>query len=491
MIKHNIPFYLKYIILAAILYTPIFAHLDALPIRIWDEARLAINAYEMSQNGNLIVTYFDGAPDMWNTKPPLLIWIQALFIKMFGFNELAIRLPSAIAALFTCVVILIFSEKYLKNFWFGFIAVVVLVTSQGYIHDHATRTGDYDALLTLFTTISGLLFFVYCERQNKKHLYLFFIFTALAVLTKSITGLLFVPAMLIYSIISKQFIPLLKNKHFYFGVGVFLLMVFGYYFWREILNPGYLAAVHKNELGGRYLEVVEEHRNVFAYYYNNLIAYKLTGWYLMIPVGFAIGLATKNQKIKKMVVFTSLMIATFFLIISTSQTKLAWYDVPMYPFIAMLVAVFIYFIFELLRNSNTLQFQVFAKLAPFLFLFFIAIGPYETIFEKTNGAKEIASEKRFYELSQYMKDAAKGRHEVNNKYVLLDGYNAHIWFYIINLNHQGVAISFKDWTKLAPEDVVLTELGHLKEYVEKKYDFEIIDVYGNIVTYKIHGEKEG
>src|SRR5690606_9717613 len=100
---------------------------------IWDEARLAINAYEMSQNGNLIVTYFDGAPDMWNTKPPLLIWIQALFIKMFGFNELAIRLPSAIAALFTCVVILIFSEKYLKNFWFGFIAVVVLVTSQGYI----------------------------------------------------------------------------------------------------------------------------------------------------------------------------------------------------------------------------------------------------------------------------------------------------------------------------------------------------------------------
>lgn len=490
MIKKDYTLYLKYIFLAAIIYTPIFAHLDALPIRIWDEARLAINAYEMSENGNLIVTYFDGLPDMWNTKPPLLIWIQAFFIKIFGFNELAVRLPSAIAALFTCVVIMVFSEKYLKSFWFGFITVVVLVTSQGYIHDHATRTGDYDSLLALFTTISGLLFFVYCERQNKKHLYLFFIFTALAVLTKSVTGLLFVPAMFIYSILSKQLIPLLKSKHFYYGIGVFLLLVLGYYFLREIFNPGYLAAVQNNELGGRYLEVVENHKHEFAYYYNNFLKYKLTGWNLLIPLGLVVGLATKDSKIRRLTIFSTLMITTFFLIISTSQTKLAWYDVPLYPFIAILVAVFIYFVFEILRNSNPINEKLTVNVLPYLFLFVIAIGPYQTIFEKTNGAKEMESEIAFYELSQYMKDAVKGRHDVNNKHVLLDGYNAHIWFYIINLNNKDIQTSFKDWTKLAPEDVVFTHQGHLKEFVEGHYNFEIIDVYGNIVTYKIHGEKE-
>mgnify|MGYP000350515794 CR=1 FL=1 len=35
--------YIKYIVLAALIYMPIFGHLDTLPIRIWDEARLAIN----------------------------------------------------------------------------------------------------------------------------------------------------------------------------------------------------------------------------------------------------------------------------------------------------------------------------------------------------------------------------------------------------------------------------------------------------------------
>lgn len=155
----NIEPYIKYIILAALMYMPIFGHLDALPIRIWDEARLAMNAYEMLKDGDFIVTHFDGSPDMWNTKPPMLIWFQVFFMKIVGANELAVRLPSAIAAFFTCIVLLIFSLRYLKNSWIGFIAVFVLITSHGYINLHATRTGDYDALLTLFTTSSGLFFF--------------------------------------------------------------------------------------------------------------------------------------------------------------------------------------------------------------------------------------------------------------------------------------------------------------------------------------------
>lgn len=128
----------------------------------------------MLNNGDLIVTHFNGKPDMWNTKPPLLIWIQALFMKILGVNESSVRMPSAIAAFLTCIVLFIFSKKYLKKYWFGFITVFVLITSHGYINIHATRTGDYDALLTLFTTLSCLFFFSFCEKQNYKHLYLFF-----------------------------------------------------------------------------------------------------------------------------------------------------------------------------------------------------------------------------------------------------------------------------------------------------------------------------
>ncbi len=47
----------KYLILAILVYMPIFGHLDTLPIRIWDESRLAINAFEMYKNGDFIVTH--------------------------------------------------------------------------------------------------------------------------------------------------------------------------------------------------------------------------------------------------------------------------------------------------------------------------------------------------------------------------------------------------------------------------------------------------
>ena len=120
-----LPDYLKYIILAALIYMPLFGHLDYLPIRVWDEARLAMNAYEMLHNGNFIVTHIGDKPEMWNTKPPLMIWLQVIFMKLLGVNEVSVRLPSAFAGLLTCLTLLLFSIKYLKKFWFGFIAVMI------------------------------------------------------------------------------------------------------------------------------------------------------------------------------------------------------------------------------------------------------------------------------------------------------------------------------------------------------------------------------
>ena len=142
----------KYLLIALLISVPIFGHLDTLPIRIWDESRLAVNANEMQKDGDFIVTHFYGQPDMWNTKPPLMIWLQAFFMKTIGAGELAVRLPSALAAFFTSITLLVFFRRYI-SFWFGSISVMILVTSSGYIGLHASRTGDYDTLLTLFTTL--------------------------------------------------------------------------------------------------------------------------------------------------------------------------------------------------------------------------------------------------------------------------------------------------------------------------------------------------
>jgi len=479
----------KVLLLAILLYFPVFGNITTLSIRTWDEARLAVNAYEMYKNGDLIVTHYMGQPDMWNTKPPLLIWIQAAFMGLFGVGELAVRLPSAFAALFTCIALLVFSIKYIKDYWFGFIAVVVLITSQGYVDYHSTRTGDYDALLTLFTTLSGLLFFAYCEAKNIRYLYLFFLFTSLAVLTKSVTGLLFLPAIVLYSILYKEFIPLLKNKHFYFGILLFLFFVFGYYLLREAFNPGYIAAVKENELGGRFLNVIENHQHGFMFYYNNMVDYRYSEWMLFIPCGLLIGLFIKNERMKRLTVFSSLMIILFFLVISSAQTKLQWYDVPFYPFLAILISVFLYFIYTLLMESDFIKKKLSYNIFPYMFLFLIFLYPYKEIIGKTFKPKELSWNVNETNIQYYLKDAIKNKADVNNSYILTEEYIGHLLFYTNILNDKGVNISFKGKEMFQAGDTVIVWQEKMLHELEKRYSYESIKEHKNIQTYIIHGKK--
>ena len=92
-------------------FFPLFAFLGTLPLRTWDESRLAASAYEMTQTKNPLVVTFDYQPDHWSVKPPLNIWAQAISIKLFGVNETAVRLPSALSIMFLGIILIFLTSK--------------------------------------------------------------------------------------------------------------------------------------------------------------------------------------------------------------------------------------------------------------------------------------------------------------------------------------------------------------------------------------------
>lgn len=478
----------KALLFVAIAYFPIFLHLDTLVIREWDEARLAINAYEMNKDGDLIVTHYEGKPDMWNTKPPLMIWLQVIFIKMMGIGELAIRLPSAIAAFLTCILIMILSLKFLKNYWLGLLSVIVLVTSNGYINVHVTRTGDYDALLTFFTTFYILCFFVFVEisdiKKKQNFMYLFFLGLTLAVLTKGIAGLLFIPGLFIYVIIRKQLLSILKNKAFYIGILGFFTVVLGYYFTREYYNPGYLKAVYENELGGRYMNTIENHKADFGFYYSNFINFQLSKWYLLLPCGIVTGFFIKNELQKNLSRYLTLLALLYFLVISISQTKLEWYDAPLYPFFAVLVGIFLYWIFNTLHQGSWHE-NLNYKVIPYLVIFLICVEPYRTIIDKVYKPKEYSWDKETYQIGYYLKDAVNGNKKLDGYYLLDNSYYAEALFYLNILNDMDQHIHFKDWKNLNNSDLVIAHQYEVKKYVEENYNSELIEEKENIKIYKI------
>ncbi|MGB0916518.1 MAG: ArnT family glycosyltransferase [Flavobacteriales bacterium] len=478
--------YSKYLVLLSLIAFPLFWQLDALPVRIYDEARAAVNAQEMLRNSDWLEPHFEGTPDMWATKPPLLIWCQSALMKVIGQNEWAVRLPSAIAAFLTCITLLFFSILHIRSSWFGAIVMLALITINGYVENHSTRTGDYDALLTLFTTISGLSFFLYTERKGNKFLLLFFLFTALAVLTKGVAGLLFLPALGIYIVAKRQLLTTLKKPQLYLGLIGFVSVALGYYVLREFHSPGYLKTISENELGGRFLETQEQHGESFWFYYKQLATHLLKPWVVWTFLGALIGMFSPSKLIKNLTLFSVLMIICFSVVISSAQTKLIWYPIPMYPFMAILAGITVLSIFKLLKDSEKINRILRWNFLPYVFLIAAFYQPYRWTVNRVLNSKEKAWDTERYSMANYLRQAtAQKDTRLDDFYLVHNGYDAHNIFYINVLKSQGISLAKKDKRELNERDLVLVYQTDVKSYLKEHYNLKVMEEINGITKYEI------
>ncbi|MDU0368767.1 ArnT family glycosyltransferase [Hymenobacter endophyticus] len=324
--------------LLPLVYLFLVHQIGSYPILVWDEGRLAVNAAEMEHNGNWLVTYFGGAPDMWNTKPPFIIWLEVLSLRLFGYSETAFRLPTMLASVATAGVVYRFGYRHLHTLLGAAAAVLILITAIGYNEHHRARTGDYDTLLTLCLTVAALAFFRYLEEQ--KRVYFVWVTGALivAALTKGVAGLFWGPAFVLYALSQKKLLWLLRRPEVYVGALATVLVVGGYYLAREQYNPGYLQAVYDNELGGRMLGVLNEHQHPWNWFLEAMYEEKFMPWLLVFPFSLVLLWRYPAGRVQsRFAVLVGLVVVVHLLIISTASTKLAWYDMPVYPLASLLV----------------------------------------------------------------------------------------------------------------------------------------------------------
>ncbi|GAB2962823.1 hypothetical protein GCM10027048_34410 [Hymenobacter coalescens] len=310
-----------------------------LPMQLWDESRQGVSALEMLRSGQWLVTTNNGEPDLWNTKPPLLIWLQALSVQLLGPTELAVRLPTALTALATALVVAAAARRWLGGAWPGLVAALVLLTAPGYLRDHVVLTGDYDGLLTLWTTLLALQWFWYAEQGCPRDAYLSALWALLAVLTKGVAGALLLPGLLLFTILSGA-TSRLGRPAVWLAVLLAAVGVAGWYGLREALAPGYWQAVWENELGGRAFSALEGHAHSRFWYFERLWRHQYAWWLLPTAAGWALGLRPPRRTVRWRLALLSLVVPLSHLaIISAASTKLEWYDAPIYPLLALSVAV--------------------------------------------------------------------------------------------------------------------------------------------------------
>src|SRR6266436_3776232 len=121
----------------------------SLPLIDRDEPRFAEASREMVERGDYIVPYFNNQLRL--DKPPLTYWAQAVSYRVFGENDFAARLPSAIAAALTALVIFAWGMRLggEKLGWWA--AIIFTLSLQTFVHAKAAVA---DMWLVLFVTLA-------------------------------------------------------------------------------------------------------------------------------------------------------------------------------------------------------------------------------------------------------------------------------------------------------------------------------------------------
>jgi 4-amino-4-deoxy-L-arabinose transferase-like glycosyltransferase len=310
------------------------------PIGLWDESRLAVNALEMSRSGFSLVTTYDFAPDLWNTKPPLLIWLMAGAIRMFGPQEWAFRLPSLLAAAATVALTVWFAWRLTASLRVMALSGLALALSAGFFGYHAAMTGDYDALLTLFVAAYLFLLFDVLHRRWPPPVAVVGcgLLVAAACLTKGVAGIVPGVGVGLYVLARGRWRRLFESPWYWLAGLLAAALVGGFYAVREALAPGYLAAVMSNEIGGRYLQGMSGH--VWpAYYYLEMLADGFAfGPLFALPL-MAMALPWKRTPSAAFLTYANAVAAAFVIVLTLSRTKIYWYLDPLYPLLAVACAV--------------------------------------------------------------------------------------------------------------------------------------------------------
>ncbi|MBL8251148.1 MAG: glycosyltransferase family 39 protein [Candidatus Competibacter sp.] len=152
--------------LALALFFSFFYQLGAVPLFDLDEGAFGQATREMFLRDDFVAIYLNGQPR--HDKPILSYWLQAASLATFGVNELAFRLPSALAATGWTLLVFLFGRRVADSRR-GLLAALLLSTSLAVTVIGKAATAD--ALLNLCLAASMMALYLYLREDRRAWLY--------------------------------------------------------------------------------------------------------------------------------------------------------------------------------------------------------------------------------------------------------------------------------------------------------------------------------
>ncbi len=299
-----------------------------------DEGRYAEIGREMAASGDLLLPHLNGF--LHFSKPPVIYWATALSLRLFGVNEWAARLPSALAALGT-VLLTAWIGGALFGRSTGLAAGVVLLTSAGFFAIARLLTPD---MTLTFWTVAAVACFLRYAHLGKGRLWawLFFAMMGCGFLTKGPMALI-VPlsAVLAWQRLARREAGAVRLP---WAGGMLLTLVIGlsWFIALSCWQHGLFRYFWHYELVERFAS--HHHGRAKPIWFFAPVTFgALLPWsLLMVPVGMAAWRRWRERRFCAPEWFLLSWVLVPFLVLSLSGSKLSTYILPLLPPLALAAA---------------------------------------------------------------------------------------------------------------------------------------------------------
>ncbi|HTC46222.1 MAG TPA: glycosyltransferase family 39 protein [Candidatus Aquilonibacter sp.] len=310
-----------------------------------DEPRYAQVAREMLARHDWITPTLGGQP--WLEKPPLYYWQAMLAYSVFGANDWAARLPSAIDATFLVLAMYFFLRRFRPGFELdGALIAASCAGVTGY-----ARAASTDMALAAAFSMGMLAWWAWRESGKKIDLSMFYLFIALGMLAKGpVAPLLSFLAILLYATAVRKLQLILKTLWLP-GMILWCAIALPWYAAVQMRNPAFFHEFIIEHNLGRFSENLYHHTEPF-WYYLPVAMLALIPWTAFAITAFSQtvrrwqaerkSISTRESDAKSQLgIFACCWLIAPVIFFSISQSKLPGYILPAIPAVALLLAEYL------------------------------------------------------------------------------------------------------------------------------------------------------
>jgi 4-amino-4-deoxy-L-arabinose transferase-like glycosyltransferase len=302
-----------------------------------DEGRYAEMAREMLASGDWITTRLNGIK--YFEKPPLQTWMNALSFGAFGLGEWQARLWTGLCGLIGVFMVAIAGVKVFGR-RAGFYAALVLGSSFFWV-----ASGQIDSL---DMSLSGMMTISLCalliaqrdqasagERRN--WMLVCWAGMALAVLAKGLIGLVLPGGVLVLYTLAARDWAIWNRLHLGKGLLLFFAIATPWFILVALKNPEQPHFFFVHEHFERFFLKTHKREGAWYYFFTMLIP-GIVPWLGLLPQSLAQALR-RDQGVFQPKLLLLIWAVFIFVFFSYSSSKLPGYILPIFPALALLLAL--------------------------------------------------------------------------------------------------------------------------------------------------------